>query len=106
MKKESESSIVRAICEYLAFKKYVFWRNNNVGIWDQKGFYRKISFGFRKGIPDISVFDTNGDYIGLEVKTRDGKPSPDQKRMAEDFKRLGVEYYVVRSVEDCKEIGL
>ena len=46
----------------------------------------------------------NGLYIGLEVKSSEGKQSPDQKIIQAEIERAGGLYYIVRSVDDVEKI--
>jgi hypothetical protein len=109
--KTSEKQAQAAICEYLAIrmrqKKLMFWRNNNVPVFDT-GFqgFRKLPEHTLKGSPDIIVVH-NGSFIGLEVKGSGKKLSADQL----DFQKLvkevgGGEYYRVTSIDDLKVLGL
>jgi len=59
-----------------------------------------------KGLPDIQVLTDGGYAVFLEVKRPSGKQSPEQKEFEERCKKIGAEYYVVRSIDDCQEIGL
>lgn len=58
-----------------------------------------------KGIPDI-ILIKDGWFVGLEVKTKTGKQSPDQKAFEKNVHDAGGEYYVVRTIEDLQEVGL
>lgn len=97
-----EGELVKAVCQYLKLKKHFHWRNNTGAMKSPHGgFYR---FG-TPGSPDIIVI-MNGDFIGLEVKTKSGRQSPDQKEFERAVKDAGGEYYVIRSVDDLIEVGL
>lgn len=101
-----ETEIQRAICDYLAFKKHFFWRNNNTPVYDPVGKkFRAMPKYTMRGRPDIEVIK-DGFYIGLEVKREKTKQSDAQKEFELGVKKSGGEYYVVRSLEDLKEIGL
>lgn len=100
--KEKESDIVKAICDYLEAKRHFFWRNNTGAFKTETGFYR---FG-AKGSPDIFVLTDGGYLISLEVKTKIGKLSPDQKLWQERCKEVGAEYHIVRSIDEVQVIGL
>lgn len=102
----AESDIVRAICDYLALKKNFFYRNNNLPTFDSsKKVFRRMHKYTPKGLPDIVVIK-NGQYIGLEVKTRVGSTSPHQKAVAGLIRASGGIYEVVRSVDDVIALGL
>lgn len=103
-KTEKESDIVRAICDYLALKKHFFWRQNTIPVFSE-GKYRAMPKYSMKGVPDIIVIH-EGYFIGLEVKRAKTKQSPDQKEFERGCKEAGGEYWIVRSIDDCKELGL
>lgn len=106
MQTEKETSIQSAICEYLARRKHMFWRSNNMPRFDMKRkiFFKMPSYGL-KGVPDIIVIH-DGYFIGLEVKRKGTKQSTDQKEFERRCKEAGGEYRVVRSIDDVQEIGL
>ena len=78
MIKQSEADIQRVICAYLSAKCYYFWRENNVGVYDEKRkAYRSNRYGIH-GIADIIILA--GDITwSLEVKTAKGRQSESQK---------------------------
>ena len=50
------------------------------------------------------VREMDGIYIGLEVKTADGKQSKEQKAIQDRITVAGGLYFIVRSVDDVKKI--
>lgn len=103
---EKETDILRAICDYLALRRHFFWRSNNVPVYDtQRGAFRALPKYTLKGLPDIELIKDSC-WVGLEVKTHIGKQSPEQKEFERRCKENGVEYYVVRGVEDVQRLGL
>ena len=64
-----------------------------------------MPIGTRKGVPDILV-QWNGFPVWLEVKTDKGKQSKEQIEFQNDCKKQNIEYYVVRSLKDIKDLGL
>jgi len=101
-----ETDIQLAICDYLALKKHFFWRQNNIGTYDPKtGYHRPMPKYSKHGIPDIIVIK-DGFFIGLEVKRGKTYQSQNQKLFEKECKEAGAEYYVVRSIDDVREIGL
>lgn len=103
---EKETDIQRTICDYLQLKNYFFWRTNTTPIYDptRKAFRAMPKYAL-KGVPDI-ILVLDGVFVGLEVKTRSGRQSEQQKEFEKKLKNSGGKYYVVRSVEDVIEIGL
>lgn len=102
--KETESDVLRAVCEYLALKRHFFWRANNIPVWDGKNFRAMPKYSM-KGLPDIMLI-INGFCIGLELKTATGRMSPEQKDVEKKFKDSGAEYYLIRSIDDLKQYGI
>lgn len=74
--------------------------NNKTGaLYDRQG--RLVSFG-QPGSPDIiAIVPPNGRFLGVEVKTGQGRPSPVQKRWRAAVLERGGVYVVARCVEDA-----
>jgi hypothetical protein len=105
---EKESEIQTAICDYLALKKYFFWRQNTsptVQISGDKWHFRRMSKYALRGVPDI-ILIKEGKAIFLEVKTKKGVLSDVQIEFSKRAILAGAEYFVVRSIEDVIQIGL
>ena len=101
-----ETDAQAAICDYLALRKHLFWRANNIPVFDRaRGTFRALSKHTLPGLPDIMVIK-DGFFIALEVKTEKGRQSEAQKEFARLCKEHGGEYYVVRSIDDVQNIGL
>lgn len=104
---EKETDILRAICDYLSLqqkvKGYLFWRANNIGMYDGKD-YRPLPKYSMLGVPDINVI-WKGIYFGLEVKTKIGIQSENQKIFQRNCEQVKGKYYVVRSVDDVVKLG-
>ena len=108
---ELEKDIQSSICEYLeileAQGKIMFWRQNTAptvnknkgGEWS----FRKMPKFTKKGVPDI-IMIVKGKFIGLEVKTKKGVQSQDQKDFQALVEKNQGEYHVVRSIEDVLKI--
>ncbi len=104
MKRSLEKEIQLAICDYLALKRYFFYRSNNVPVWDQDHF-RALPKYTPRGLPDIVVVK-GGKYIGLEVKQAKGVVSEAQAETGEQIIRAGGDWRVVRSLDDVMAMGL
>lgn len=110
-KTSDEASLQKAILDLLAIKekqgKLMYWRSNNIppsGVKNGKQFYYKTSVHAKAGIPDIMVVK-DGFFIGLEIKDK-AKQSEGQKKFEKLLKQNGAEYYIIKSVDQLKEIGL
>lgn len=105
-----ENQIQNAILDYLALKHkkdgMLFGRINTGGVYDPtRKTFRSMPKYSLNGFPDIFVVK-DGFFIGLEVKTKSGRQSANQKEFEKNCKQAGGEYYVVRSIDDVMEIGL
>ena len=109
---QSESNIQKKICQYLRKQGYLFWRFSPQTYNAKLGIHIKHEF-IPNGMPDIIVLHA-GDTktfphpvaIGLEVKATRGKVSADQLLTQRRFGLANHEYYLVRSVEEVKKLGL
>lgn len=104
----TETQIQSSIIDYLQLLekqgKLFLHRVNNMGVYDPKvKAYRVFPKGAKKGFPDIICLK-DGLFIGLEVKTGEGKQSKEQKEIEKDFKKHGADYFVVRSLKEVIEI--
>jgi hypothetical protein len=108
--KESESDIVRSICDYLALRKHLFWRQNTAPAVQKsaEGWrFRRMPLYALKGVPDIIVIKPpHGQFVGLEVKRQEGRLSPEQKEFEAACQAQGGQYHVVRSIEEVMALGL
>lgn len=106
--KSNETQIQSTIIDYLYLKKHFFVRLNNIPPVQHvngKMVFRKMPKGSVKGLPDIMLITDGGYVVFLEVKDK-SKQSPDQKEFERRCKEKGSEYYIVKSLEDVKNIGL
>ena len=60
-----------------------------------------ITMGLKPGVSDLVAFIPGRGVTFIEVKTPTGKQSPAQVRFQERCKDFGVEYCLVRSVDDA-----
>lgn len=99
--KRTESMIQRAILDYLeTVDNIYFFRAGSGAFQTAQGRYVKTG---RPGVPDI-VACINGKFIGLEVKTETGSQSKAQKEAEINIAKSGGKYFIVRSVQDVKNI--
>lgn len=107
--KESEGDIQNSICEYLSIRGRCFFRVNNIPAFNRQeggGFtMRRLPKYTPRGLPDIIVV-AGGLFFALEVKSKVGRQSPEQKEFEAQVKKHGGKYFVVRSIEDVQAIGL
>lgn len=100
--KETEKDIENAILAALqTVKGCKAWKNQSVGIYDptKKSFRRRSRYQI-KGVSDIlGIY--KGKMICLEVKTKKGRLSPEQKSFLEEMQALGAFTACVRSVPEA-----
>lgn len=103
VKEPSEHQIQCLIIEYLEkFRKkdVYFLRNNSFsGSFTRSNGSKGFIKNNKKGSPDI-IICYKGKWIGVEVKSRTGRQSPDQKQAEKDINRCGGEYHIVRALDD------
>ena len=63
---------------------------------------RMKKIGLRAGVADLTVLAPGGTTLLIEVKTDDGKLSPEQKAFGNRANDLGHFFQVVRSIEDVR----
>lgn len=62
--------------------------------------------GLLPGVSDLIILQPNGKTIFVEVKTEKGIQSEKQKDFETTVTNLGFEYYLVRSLDEFKQIKL
>lgn len=83
-----ETDIQRAIIQYLRYKGYFVWKQNNVGIKKANGSYIPTTM---RGISDILGISKDGKFIAIEVKMGKNKPTEYQEMFLEEIKsRKGI----------------
>lgn len=105
MSKSNESEILKSICEYLEAKRYFFWRQNTVGVYDaRKRTYRKPPKYAIKGVSDIIMLK-DGTAWFLETKDK-ARQSKEQKEFGDNVRKNGGEYHIVKSIAELIKLGL
>lgn len=105
---EKESDIQAGICDYLALRGHLFWRQNTTPIYDRtRGTFRAMPSHSMTGLPDIFLvqFGT-GILWGLEVKRPKGKQSESQELFMMRLRNSGGRYDVVHSIAEVQALGL
>ncbi len=59
------------------------------------------NMGYVKGQPDL-VAVMNNKVVFIELKTQKGKQNKEQKEVEQEIKNRGVDYVVIRSLEDLQ----
>ena len=119
MPKLSETDIKKAAIDYLQYGqnqgKWVFLRLNagDFVVLNKDGSHRMIK-GCPKGTADILILTNNGRYdapnkfycipIFIELKSKTGKQSKEQKEFQGMVEAQGATYIIIRSVERLMEV--
>lgn len=103
-KKDNESRLVNACCDYLKLKGVFYWRQNNHSIYDpNRQIFRGMPKHAMKGVPDIICVLENGRFVGIEVKLPGGSLSRDQRWFHENCPGR---CFVVKNLEDLERVFL
>lgn len=106
MVKQLEKDIQMAVCQYLEFKHYFFWRQNTTPVYNKDlGRFKAMPKYSMNGIPDI-ILIKDGQFIGLEIKQPKGIQSDNQKKFEELCIKNGGQYHLITSVDQLQSIGL
>ena len=98
----SETTIQRAILDYLSYTGWLVWREQSIPVPIRRG---RAIVGLRKadphkvGMPDIFAIK-NGIILAVEVKSATGKPSSDQIRWRDKLMANGAHHLFARSVDE------
>tara|TARA_Y100000034_G_scaffold136041_1_gene210447 strand:- start:2673 stop:3044 length:372 start_codon:yes stop_codon:yes gene_type:complete len=101
--KEKESSIQKAVLDWLKYNKLLAVRLNNIPVPIKGGGFRPVSM---KGLPDAHV---DFPFLGIplsvwvEFKTANGKLSDHQKYFRDRVEEYDGFYFVVRSIDEMEE---
>lgn len=103
---EKETDIQDSICDYLEKRGRCFMRLNNVPAFNRNGdgsiVMRRLPKHTPRGIADILVI-AGGLAYWLEVKTKKGRQSPEQKDFEVWVTKHGARYFVVRSIDEVRD---
>lgn len=96
---ELESAIQKKILHWLGYRGIFAWTNKSQGTFDPKrGAFRRTNQ--LKGVPDILGVLPDGRFLGIEVKRKENKPSPEQLDFIAKANQSGAFCFVAYSVED------
>ena len=101
--RETEAQIQKAIMQWGQYKKVLMHRINVIGTPLHKDGLTVYRPSTNKGMADIHatvLVEGIPVSVWLEVKTKKGKLSANQKAFQESIEAAGGFYYVVRSIDD------
>ena len=97
------NTVTAQIIRYLTYNRYNVWRQNTVGVYDQRrGVFRKNA-NTKKGVSDIIGFDPNGRFVAIEIKIGKDKLSEEQTQFLAEVQAAGGLAIVAHSLEDFWE---
>ena len=102
-RRETEAQIQKAIMQWGGYKRILMHRINVIGTPLHKDGLTVYRPSTNKGMADIHatlIVEGIPVSVWLEVKTKKGKLSPNQKAFQESIEAAGGFYYVVRSIDD------
>ena len=103
--KITEKQVQSAVITYLKYRPDVYFiRNNSIAgkIIRPNGTIGWVN-NAKIGAPDI-VLVKDGKFIGLELKSSNGRQSKEQKQAEKDIKHCGGIYKIVRYIDDIVEL--
>lgn len=83
--------------------RYVLFSVPNSGKDKKEQLYKKNT-GMLAGVADLILLLPNEKCVFIEMKTAKGTQKEAQEAFEKDVKALGFEYYLVRSLEQFKEL--
>ena len=99
-----EAHIQRAILLYLQNRGiYAFSVPNEAAGRSKITQMQLVTMGLKRGVADLVLLHPAGTVTFLEVKAEKGKQSDAQKAFQRRVEEHGLNYYVVRSVEEVEE---
>lgn len=102
-----ECKVKKEVTAYLTKRGHFWLSHNTTGVFDARiGAYRKSPY-LQPGESDLMVLPKGRlEFLFIELKAKKGRLSADQVLFRERVQALGLEYEVVRGVDDCKALGL
>ena len=111
-----EKTIEKQILHYFRSRGIFCWKAETQGTWNAKrGRYLKDPTKM-KGVSDIlgfiplawdQVYQPRHRFFAIEVKSKTGRLTPEQKKFQDQIKEFGHIAFVARSIEDVeRELGL
>jgi hypothetical protein len=104
-----EQDLHNSIVDYLNHFPYILWTSTLGGVYLGKGNYKQkalVKKHYKKGVPDILIFEPNLNYNGLmvELKVKYNKPSKHQEEWLENLNARDYKAVVCYSLEEFIEI--
>ena len=103
MKAELEKVIETEILNFLRHVGIYCWKNERMGTWDAaKGVYRRNNNPHKiRGVSDIIGLIGPGRFLAIEVKSKTGTVSPEQRVFLARINNEGGIAFVARDLAQC-----
>jgi len=104
-----EKDLHNSIAEYLAHFPYILWTSTLGGVYLGKGNFKQknlVKKHYKKGVPDILIFEPNAKYKGLMIELKVGynKPSIYQQKWIDNLNARGYKAVICYSLEEFAEV--
>lgn len=83
------------------YPEYLIYSCPNEATYRRREYFHQI--GMMSGVSDLQIF-TDTQVIFIECKSQQGKQSTEQRLFQSVVENLGYHYYIVRSLDQFKEI--
>lgn len=98
-----EKQIENDILRWLGARDIYAWKTKTVGTYDVAlKRFRRSSPMYKKGVADIIGLTDQGTLLAIEVKSRKGRLSPEQKIFLEEINKRNGVAFLARSVDDVE----
>jgi hypothetical protein len=104
-----EQELHNSIVDYLNYFPSILWTSTLGGVYLGKGNYKQkalVKKHYRKGVPDILIFEPNLKYNGLMIELKVGynKPSKDQQKWIGNLNSRNYKAVVCYSLDEFIKI--
>lgn len=101
-RKKTEHNIQKSIIRWFRkeYPEYIIFSTNNEACYNNSYF---LESGVLQGVSDLVVILPNK-VLFVELKTERGKQSKSQKEFEVKIKSLNYNYYIIRNLENFKEL--
>jgi len=100
-----EQDLHNSVVEYLEYNPSILWTSTLGGVYLGKGNYKQkalVKKHYKKGVPDILIFEPNLKHHALmvELKVGKNKPTKEQKLWIKKLEDRGYKAVVCYSLEE------
>ena len=98
-----EYQLQKAVCKYLDLNNVLYC--GSMGGQYQQHFSQRIksrNSGYKKGFPDLFIYEPRGDYLGLAIELKVGynKPTNEQLAWIEELNERGYMAKVCKGIDE------